>query len=164
MARDSEEDCQRLGILSRADHFVLFIDGEKLAQSDKRHEAFKDADLLLRSCTEAKMLGKWSFVDILFSKYDLINDKEDNEEILKFIELIKKRIEETYSGKMGRLRFSSVAARPAKGSSLPFAHGLEPIFATWVEDSPVYTSKRAYSRIDNKVVREFDTYFLKQIR
>jgi len=72
LARDSTEECRRLEILLRADHFVLLMDGEKLAQVEDRLQARASSRSLLRSCLDAQMLGAHSYVDVLFTKWDLV--------------------------------------------------------------------------------------------
>jgi hypothetical protein len=166
MARDSTEDCKRLQILRRADHVVLFIDGEKLAQDDKRQEAFMDAELLLRSCIESGMLGRKSFVEVLFSKVDLlkVQKPEEEEKVKRFQEHVKKTLNKRYMRELGSLRIFSVAARPITESMLPFGFGLKEIFSYWVETTPIYVREKINHQDDINIRREFDRYLLKSLR
>jgi hypothetical protein len=166
MARDSTEDCKRLQILRRADHVVLFIDGEKLAQDNKRQEAFMDAELLLRSCIESEMLGRKSFVEVLFSKVDLLEVQKDEEKqkAEEFLEHVKKTLDKRYRAKVGSLKFFSVAARPITKSKLPFGFGLEKIFSYWVEETPIYVKEKMTYQDNIDIRREIDRYLLKNAR
>ncbi len=52
-AKDSIDECRRLPLLRRADHFVLLIDSSKLSKPDARQRAKNNAIMLLRTCLDA---------------------------------------------------------------------------------------------------------------
>ncbi len=159
--RDSKEECLRLGIIRRADHFVLFLDGEKLSQLDRRQQALKEGDTLLRNCIETEMLGKHSFVEVLIAKYDLLAEL-GTKETDKFVGHVKETLKRKYEKSLGLLQFFSVAARPKQGVDLPYAYGIENIFPVWIEKTPFFTLTESYMPLDTNLEREFDKYILKQ--
>lgn len=163
MVRDYTEECRKLQILKRADHLVLLIDGEKIADNRNRQEAFIDADLLLRSCLDAEMIGKRSFVEVLFSKYDLIEENDDNEQINKFLNYIETTFRKRYEDKLGQLRFYSIAARPKHGSQVPFSFGLNKVFPSWIKETPFTEPFQDTTSTELFSQREFDRYCLKDI-
>ena len=161
MARDSTVECQQLNIIKRADHFVLVIDGEKLSRVEDRQSAYQNADMLFRRCIEAGMLVEYSFVDVLFTKYDLI--KNDNEaENLAFLEDIKLNFKENFEKRIGRLDFYTVAARPER-TNVPLFYGLDDIFPNWVEKSPFIGCTRPRPVVDFDSKRQFDRYIIKRL-
>lgn len=157
LARDSTEECKKLVLLRRADHFVLLLDGEMLSQVDRRQEALIDGQSLLRSCIDAGMLDTYSMVDIVFTKWDLIEQMKQNEPDLDaFLKRIAATMRERFEIRLGRIRFFPVAARPVYGN-LPFGHNLDQMFPSWVQDHPC----RKFSRpnlIDRTNLREFDRF------
>ena len=82
-AKNSVEECRRLPLLGRADHFVLLIDADQLTKLDCRQKTRNEATSLLRTCLDAGQLGKFSYVDVLLSRWDLVN--QDAPETMSFI-------------------------------------------------------------------------------
>lgn len=163
LAKDSTDECRRLTVSRRADHFAILIDGAKLVQPHHRFPAANDAALLLRSCLDADMLGRSSFVDVLFTKWDVVARSADVPEIEQFIAAFTERTRQHCEPRLGRLRFFRLAARPSAHSSLAFAHGLSELFASWMEDSPAF---RAPSTTPIRVpehASEFDRYLWRQL-
>jgi hypothetical protein len=162
-ACDSTEGCQQLKVLRRADHLVLCLDGEKLANIGQRHEAFNTGKLLLRSTLDAGMIGLHTFVDILFTKRDLLGPLEGSS-ALDYLNKIRQGLSDEFASRLGRLRFFEVAARPTV-EGFPLAYGLDRILPAWVEDTPFYTQPQL---IDLQVVAaslaqtEFDRYLLRR--
>lgn len=135
LVRDSQAECERLLMLRRADHFVLLLDGEKLARPDMRHDAFHNGALLLRACIDAGMVGKHSYVDVIFSKDDQL--RNGGQALDEYLEHIVTEIRKRDEQRVGRLRFHRVAARPVT-SDVEFAYGISEVFASWVSDSPLH--------------------------
>lgn len=98
-AADSTEACKKLKVVRRADHFVLFLDFEKIADETKRHGVISEGKAILRSFIEAEMLGKYALVDVFFSKYD-----KKPLDFIKVTARIKKELE-TFKPKLGACFF-----------------------------------------------------------
>jgi hypothetical protein len=128
-------------MLKRADHFVLLIDGKKLAAATARHEAFNNSTALLRSCVDAGMVGLRSFVDVVFSKYDLLVSADCD--TLDFLRHIVDTITSRFGQKLGRLRFHKIAARPESGN-IEYAFGIPDLLRSWTEDSPYFFSRLSF--------------------
>ncbi len=134
-ARDSVEECAKLRFLRRADHFVLLVDGEKLADPSKRQKAKTDALTLLRSCFDSQQLNQYSLVDVLISKWDLAaTNKEQVEAVTTFADLLASQVKERFDSRCGRLRIARVAARPENG--FPLGYGLDGVFPEWITEMP----------------------------
>jgi hypothetical protein len=163
LAKDSTDECRRLTLARRADHFVILVDGAKLVQRHHRLTAANDAALLLRSCLDAHMLGQSSFVDMVFTKWDDVLRSAELGEIEKSLDAFVWRTRQHCEPRLARLRFARVAARPAPGSPLPFAHGMTELFAAWVEASPVFARRAAASVGIPDNGSEFDRFLWRQL-
>ena len=165
LARDSTEECKKLELLLRADHFVLLVDGALLVETQHRQEACVCARLLLRSCLDAEMLGSHSYVDVLFTKWDLVMPKlEEDDGLRDFLEAVEVHFKSVFRNRLARLRFFQVAARPRKGSELPFAYNLEKVFPSWVEDRPYRSYYESDFPYASASLREIDRFGLEVLR
>jgi len=110
-AKNSLEECKDLDLLNRFDHLVLLIDGEKITQVENRQKAFSDTRMLLRSFRDSNIINQEALVDILFTKWDLIEPNVNKSEHEEFIEHIKESISNSFKDSLGRLRFFNIASR-----------------------------------------------------
>lgn len=158
LMKDSTDECKKLSFLPRADHFLLLIDGEKLTSAAERHVAVAFGISLLRSCLDAQMLGTRSFVDIVTTKWDIIKTSPHRNQTLTFLKNFKTDLAKSYESRLARLRFFDIAARPTIDSGLEPGFGLDKVFPSWVEDSPLYVKKKD-SIVKKKLYqREFDNF------
>ncbi len=157
LARDSIEECRKIRILRRADHFVLMIDGQKLTAVEQRQSAYTDGRSLLRSCLDAKMLGKKSLIDVLISKSDLIEARQGDTELEEFLGYLRSEITREFEDRVGRLRFFDVAARP-ESQILPFAYNLERLLPSWALDAPSRSNITDVPAEARSTTREIDRY------
>jgi hypothetical protein len=160
LIRNSTAECQQLGMLKRADHFVLLVDGKMINTAENRHEAFTNSVALLRSCVDAEMVGTHSFVDVVFSKCDLLNDAD--RETSDFLNYAVETITGRYRKRFGRLRFHKVAARP-ESTAIPFAFGISDLLRSWLEDSPYLGGRLAFPVVLPATASQFDTYLLSRL-
>jgi hypothetical protein len=156
-AKDSIDECRRLSLIRRADHFVMLLDGEKLLQPDRRQSAKNDAIMLLRSCLDAGQLGPRSLVDVLFSKWDLIQTNKEQTESVAYINQVEASIKNQFETSFGRLRFFRIAAMKEKGS-LPIGYGIKEPFPSWVEDTSETVVPRSIWLHELEGMSEFDRY------
>jgi hypothetical protein len=156
-ARNSIDACKHLRILKRADHCLLLLDGRKLAAFEHRQKAFRGGEMLLRSLLDSEMLGKQSLVDILFTKFDLINS-DVNHQAEEFLTFIEQELSKKFASRLARLRFHRVAARPIQSGNIEPAYGLADIFPSWVEETAQQRHPRASLPTDLNTGREFDRY------
>jgi len=130
-ARDSTLDCKEMTFLRRADHFVLMLDSEKGVQPDKRWGMVEDARALLRSCLDAQMLRANCLVNIVWSRFDYFIEKEANKEHGAFRAQVEDEFRETFGGRIPKLCFGTVAARPLRVRELGIACGVAEFLAQW---------------------------------
>jgi hypothetical protein len=156
-ARDSLQDCRKLTIISRADRLVCLLDGAKLASAKHRHKALTDVRSLLRSIVEAKMLPGDTPIDVMFSKWDLVEVPAVAVGTREFANECELRIRDTMRGCANPITFRSIAARPQL-PGLPFAFGLAEVVRIWCLPPVSRRSPLGWSHAGGKSGREFD-YF-----
>lgn len=135
MAKDSQEDAERLTFLRRADTIVVLVDGERLADTAQRTSAQADAADILESLLDANMVSPSCQVEIVFSKLDRITAA--GQPALDFLGKTKEKFEGKFHPRVPRLSFRNIAARPAP-SSVPESSedGLAEAFASWTTLPP----------------------------
>lgn len=135
MAKDSQEDAERLTFLRRADTIVVLVDGERLANTAQRTSAQADAADILESLLDANMVSPRCQVEIVFSKLDRITAA--GQPALDFLDKTKEKFEGKFRARVPRLSFRNIAARPAP-SSVPESSegGLAEAFASWTTLPP----------------------------
>lgn len=161
-ARNSVDVCRQMPIIKRADHCLLLIDGKRLVSLEQRQKAFRGGEMLLRSLLDSGMLGKQSLVDVLFTKYDLIRADTDNQ-TLDFLAYIEQELRKKFSGRLARIRFYRVAARPIRMGDMETAYGLEEAFPSWVEETAQHNHQRGVLFTDSNTGREFDRYLTRRL-
>lgn len=128
-AIQSTEESKKLTLVSRADHFVLCLDGKRLSDTRLRFAARDEGLTLLRAFIEAGMLGKASSVMVLFTKTDLLRQTPNVDKLLAEIE---EEYTQKYGGSFGALRFHAVAAYPFQP-----AIGIDELVRRWMSETRV---------------------------
>lgn len=173
-AINTTDTCKEIEELSRIDHLVLLIDGNKLRRLDLRHAAQRDARLLLRSFLDSKALSPTIPVEVVFTKIDLFDtpppDKE--KEVLKpfyatledtrlFLEQIRKEIKREFAGRILKLRFFETVAR-MDSQRYDLGHGVEDLLPIWAEELPS-AQPRLTIRPARENHREIDMFLNREI-
>ena len=161
-AKDSVGECRQLGVLRRADHFVLLVDGEQLSDIAQRQKARNEPCMLLRSCLDAGQLHEHSLVDILFTKWDLVEPEQARTEHTEFVEDVTEDFKQRFSDRVGRLRFSMIAARPTKPGPYSLGHGMADLLPSWVKERP-RQHVRERVPVATQSLSECDRYLLRRL-
>ncbi len=130
-ARDNAEECRRLPILRRANHLVLLVDGKCLVNPEQRPVCLRDARVLLRRFVECEMIGDWTSVQVVASKWDLIATSDNVEAIKEALRRVEQQLNVWLGPMLGALSFSYVAASPAAQPELKVGYGVERLFKLW---------------------------------
>ncbi len=162
LARDSSDECKKLGIVSRADRLVLLLDGGKFSEANLRQSAFTDGASLLRSFLDADIIGGTSVVDVLITKWDLVKASKDEIVTKRFTRHVILEFKKRFKARIGELRFCCISARPEK-RVLPFAYGIKRIFPRWVEKTDGKKGRPGYYSVRLGVSREFDRFIYRQL-
>jgi hypothetical protein len=160
--RDSAHECSRHPIFRRADHFVAILDGAKLCDPLLRHQAVVDINMLLRRCFESNMLGASSLLDVIFTKWDMIKALIDNDpRVGDQIGIIESDYFQTpFAHRVASLQVAHIAARPQPSlrSGLERAHGVAPLFRSWVEIAPLSRTLLPHRQHLPLPMREIDRF------
>lgn len=133
MAKDSQEDAERLSFLRRADTIVVLVDGERLATPAQRTSAQADAADILESVLDANMVSPNCRVEIVFSKLDRVTAA--GQAALEFLAKTQEKFEGKFRPRVPHLSFRQIAARPAPLSG-PVDGGLADAFVSWTTVLP----------------------------
>jgi hypothetical protein len=161
-AKDSSTACRELTIISRADRFVLLVDGGKLARAEAKQSAKNDPLMLLRNCLDTGMLGKESVIDVLFTKWDVIEASSEKDDVVAFAAHVEDQVRRRSDGQVRQLRFARVASHPFVGE-LPLGYGLEGLFPSWVE---AVSDDDATERVpigEAASLTEYDRYYRRRL-
>jgi len=135
LAADSTDECRQLGVLKRADHMVLLLDGEKLAEIGGRHQAVSSIDNLLRGCVETEMLDATCHVELVVTKWDLVLKAENPNDVKQFIATKIQWLLNRYATRLGSMNNFAVAIRPRADSGLTLGYGVDSVFQRWATQS-----------------------------
>ena len=130
-AADSAEDCRRLGILRRADHVAVLMDGEKLASNVSRQEVVASADAFLRTCVETGMLAQARRSNCSSRNGDLVGYGDGAASRISFVEQKRDWLVQRYAQRLGRLDYHATAARPTNAQA-EVGFGLLALLDAWV--------------------------------
>lgn len=158
-ARHSSQDTRELAIVCSAQHVVLLVDGEKIADIGRRQAAKDEASLLLRSLVEESLLGATSRLDIIFTKWDIA--MQDTAAV-SFAEAVESELISRYASRLAVVRSFRVASRDPSGRYPP-AYGLESAFPAWVLEpqQPPTCARTVLTEPD--LASEYDRFFRRQL-
>jgi hypothetical protein len=158
-AANNAEDCARLGVLHRADSFTLLVDGKKACDLRQRQSAFSMVENLLAQCLDQSMLDSSSFVQLVVSKWDLVQTAGPSSE--EFAHNKLKRLEEMFKSRLGELCSFKIAvhawARGGTDTHEDFVRLLE----KWIRLRPL-REKVSASVVQTTARNEFDRFGIVQ--
>jgi len=157
---NSAIESKNFELAKRADHFALFIDSDQLSNLTNRNIAKTRSIGILRSLIETGMLGVNTYIEVIFSRWDLLQGKSDVELHLKFVESIKEKIIKKFANTHKNIAFFNLASRPTNLTNFYFGYGVVDIFTDWVEKSPFITDIKTDTSIEvkNLSTREFSRF------
>ncbi len=155
--RDYSEACEVMSMIRRSDHFLVLVDGDKLSDSGLRHQARDETCTVLRRLVETGVLSSSSNVDILFSKWDLVERHLQKNTIMEFAKETQAEIFASFASVLGGIRFGEIIARAPSNSSAP-AKGVEPLITSWVCDSQVPRRVARIQLSQGELGREIDRF------
>jgi hypothetical protein len=135
LAKDSSEECKRLGFLRRADHLTLIVDGRKLCGSKTCWPTAQDSYAILQALLDNGVMPEDAHVDVLFSKWDFIERSSKKAEIEGVVAKIEKQFRDRFEARLGPITFRKISARP-RGGVLHFAYGIDYVLRDWIASSP----------------------------
>ena len=89
-------------------------------------------ETLLRNCLDCQMLAETAHVDVLFTKWDMVEKEPKRQQNFEFVEFVETEFRKRFAGRVSSLRFAKVAAHSTEGTR-PLGYGLTDLFVSWVE-------------------------------
>ncbi len=129
-AADSQDECQNLHEVSRADYLLFFVDGKKLAGSE-RHGVKNEITLMVRAMIESGIMGQRHSVGIVLTKYDYVKDCDDFVGTEKYFSDLVIKLQAKFGSSVSEMKAFKIAARPEDDSTPPLFGVLE-IFEEWL--------------------------------
>jgi len=139
-AQDSLDACRGLRLLPNADRFVVLVDGEKIIDLKTRQTAKSSVRNILRSVLDSGSMSPWVPVEVLFTKWDLVEHADDDGRAVKFVDEIESDLRKLFESRLSVLHFNRVSPVPEKGE-FKLGWGIESVFPNWVEDLPEHHFK-----------------------
>ena len=141
--------------------FVFVLDGESISKKNLRGKVVRDNEIFMRTLFEAKIIDKYSNIDIVISKYDKV--LESNSETNK--EFIKRNIDKLlleYKDKLGMIRIHRIAAL-CSNTNIEEYYGLDDLLTTWWKDDLSYAqyNEKTINRFQYEVNNQFDMFKFK---
>lgn len=130
-----EELKKKYHFAERADFIVGMIDGEKLCDKKRRNSVVMELIELLRTFYDAGVLNKDCILQIVISKYDLLQELHNHDEIE---EKVKTKINGCLSTVFSFIEYYKIAAMPINTQDTDIGYGLEKLLHSWMR-------KRSYS-------------------
>jgi hypothetical protein len=131
---NSTEECKKFELARRADHFALFLDSDLLSMKEERQQVKANSLSVLHSLLDAGMLSPDVHIQIVFSRWDKLLKKKDQEHI-DFVNSLQSEIDKKFKNTNFRISFHQIASRPDEDSSLDFGHGIDLLLPKWVTES-----------------------------
>jgi len=157
---DSESEARRLApLVHRADHFVYLVNGARLASLKFRSHTVSNASMLMRRLFESGLLDSSARVDVLLTKWDLVQ-LAGPEIVREALSVADSLFPEKERARVARFRITPVAARPHFLSSLTPGYGLQELLRSWVEDLPKKLLIHSRTHSDERSGRLFDRFAL----
>ncbi len=158
---NSTEECKKFTLAKRADHFALFIDADQLSNLNERNGTKVNSLGILRSLVDSEMILPNTFIEIVFSRWDLLAEKPEVKKHIAFVNSLKAEIQSKYSEVYKNIEFYEIASRPRNREAFKFGHGIGPLLSRWAEKSKYDLQDNAIEKMTIKVdktQREFSKY------
>lgn len=151
LAKDSKEICQNIISLKRADVIGIQFDMEKLLNPVLRHSTKADCVGLIRAMVDYGVLSPKTNVQLIFSKWDEVENKEQEEQMGGFITSIETSVREILGSQFEAFRISTKPKARAFDS-------IPTLLQSWLQSKPsgikanIVTSRSHFINFSNKAL------------
>lgn len=150
---------ENLAFIKYADYITSILDGELIIDKSCRNGLVNGMSQLLQTLVDANLTSEITKLQILLSKYDVI-DNPKNQDVDRFIEYNKQKYQEKFESQFSRFEFFDIAAMPKNGDKYKFGSGILDLILSWAKQDNVNR------KIDQKhfsVNNEFNKLYFKLI-
>jgi len=127
----AQSACERLLLLSRADHLVVLADGAALADPARTHHHVAQVHDFLQRVIQSGQCGVRTALHLVVSKLDKLGGNTS------VADRLEASIKASFMEKFGSISCCRVAARPMDGS-LPTVQPITNLFTSWVNTTHRY--------------------------
>lgn len=125
-----EEIKKKYDFAGRADFLIGIVDGEKLCEKRTRNSVVAEMIELIRTFYDAEVLDSECILQIVISKYDLLRELDNLEEIEN---KVKAQINGCLSNIFPAVEYFEVAAMPTNTQQTTIGYGLEKLLLSWLQ-------------------------------
>ena len=137
-ARNSLAYSRDLPAIRRADCITLLLDGENLADHAERQVERQNIVALLRSLLDAEVVGGWTNVLVVTTKWDYVAASAERAAIESFGSDTVRQLRLVCGSRVARVDYRQVAAI-SETPGMPPGHGLCELLQAWTTYSAQYT-------------------------
>ena len=141
--RDFGEASSEMGLVQRADHLVLLLDGAKLSDVRERQSVYDDSHTILKRLVESRQLLPGTLVTVAFSKWDVVELQENQANAIPFCKHVETRMRDSFQETLKDLHFARVIARDQRAGGKPATKGVDDLFRGWCVKERVIAARGA---------------------
>lgn len=124
--KDSAEECRKAVCLQRADRFLYLLDGSKLVKPEESASEVAGARSLLRGLLDTATLQAGTPVEMIISKWDVVADSPERARAERGATQLLDQVK-AFAIPPRDISICRISARPAQGSSITEAFGIDQI-------------------------------------
>lgn len=129
---NSDEMKRQFPYFKNADFFVALLDGNQIRDKAKRHSIPENLKQMFRTVVDADLCKDGSVLQIVTSKYDLIDaDLENSEELLKYLAQNETSLNKYFAKYFSRVEFVNIAAMPCVKGKYQCGFGVDTLLKSW---------------------------------
>jgi len=132
--------------LRRADCVTLLVNGEQLADGEKRHDVKAITPQIVEALVEAKSVREGCRLAIVLTKKDVVVSSPHVERIEREFEELVAQIRGAHSDYMGEIRAFTVAASPQDCERVTRGEGIGELLLFWLETATAPMTRLPRSR------------------
>lgn len=134
LARDSGSSMRELALIGIADHIVVILDGEMLADKRTKWATITRMQTFILKALDEKVFDGGTTIRIVISKWD----KLDSIPNFSYNKDIKQPWKKLFSDRLKKIDFSEIASRPDPGNvKFELCHGLHDLLKLWVKPKQI---------------------------
>lgn len=130
---NSDELKKQFPYFKNADYFVALLDGNQMRDKAKRYSIPENLKQMFRTIVDAGLYKDESVLQIVTSKYDLIDSADFNssEEILEFLAQNEVNLNRYFKKYFSTVEFVNIAAMPCVKGKYQCGFGVDTLLETW---------------------------------
>lgn len=150
-AKDSHSECNKIISLKRADVLGIVFDMGRICQPSSRHITKADCLGLLKSCIQYGVLSQFTKVQLIFSKWDMVDQLEEIEKqgIIEYVDDVSRNAQSILK-EAGEIEIHKISSKVSYDTNNV---ALEALFLSWLKKSK-HVSKSVLANFSS----EFGSY------